>query len=130
MEQMKRLYYLDNLMIFLSVLVVLHHVSIGYGTMGGWCYVTSEKLTGTIQIFVSVLTGLEASFSMSLFFFISAFLTIPSLEKKGVSKFIKVRLIRLVVPLLFVMIILAPSILYYIEIHNRTTQLSWFSYVL
>lgn len=127
---MKRLYYLDNLMIFLSVLVVLHHVSIGYGTMGGWCYVTSEKLTGTIQIFLSALTGLEASFSMSLFFFISAFLTIPSLEKKGVSKFIKSRLIRLVVPLLFVMIILAPSILYYIEIHNMTTQLSWFSYVL
>ncbi len=127
---MKRLYYLDNLMIFLSVLVVLHHVSIGYGTMGGWCYVTSEKLTGTIQIFLSALTGIEASFSMSLFFFISAFLTIPSLEKKGVSGFIKARLIRLVIPLLFVMIILAPSILYYIEIHNRTTQLSWLSYVL
>lgn len=127
---MKRLYYLDNLMIFLSILVVLHHVSIGYGTMGGWCYVTSEKLTGTIQIFLSALTGVEASFSMSLFFFISAFLTIPSLEKKGVRKFIKARLIRLVVPLLFVMTILAPSILYYIEIHNKTTQLSWFNYVL
>jgi len=28
------------------------------------------------------------------------------------------------------MIIFAPSILYYIEIHNGTTQLSWFSYVL
>lgn len=117
-------------MICLSVLVVLHHVSIGYGTMGGWCYVTPEKLTGKIQIFISALTGLEASFSMSLFFFISAFLTIPSLEKKGVSKFIKARLIRLVVPLLFVMMIFAPSILYYIEIHNRSTQLSWFSYVL
>src|SRR5687768_12046005 len=127
---MKRLYYLDNLMIGLSVLVVLHHVSIGYGTMGGWCYVTPEKLTGTIQIFLSALTGIEASFSMSLFFFISAFLTIPSLEKKGVSKFIKARLVRLMVPLLFVMIILAPSILYYIEIHNKTTQLSWFNYVL
>ena len=127
---MKRLYYLDNLMIFLSTLVVLHHVSIGYGTMGGWSYVTSEKLTGTIQVFLSALTGIEASFSMSLFFFISAFLTIPSLEKKGVSKFIKARLIRLVVPLLFVMIIFAPSILYYIEIHNKTTQLSWFNYVL
>ena len=127
---MKRLYYLDNLMIFLSVLVVLHHVSIGYGTMGGWCYVTSEKLTGTIQIFLSVLTGIEASFSMSLFFFISAFLTIPSLEKKGLRKFIKQRLIRLFIPLIFVMIILAPSILYYIEVHNRTTELSWLSYVL
>ncbi len=127
---MKRLHYLDNLMIGLSVLVVLHHVSIGYGTMGGWCYVTSEKLTGTIQIFLSALTGIEASFSMSLFFFISAFLTIPSLEKKGVSKFIKARLVRLVIPLLFVMIILAPGILYFIEIHNKTTQLSLFNYVL
>lgn len=126
---MKRLYYLDNLMICLSVLVILHHVSIGYGTMGGWCYVTSEKLSGTIQIFLSALTGLEASFSMSLFFFISAFLTISSLEKKGASKFIKARVVRLLVPLLFVMIILAPSILYYIEIHNKTTQLSWFNYV-
>jgi len=67
--------------------------------MCGWCYVTSEKLTGTTQIFLSALTGIEASFSMSLFFFISAFLTIPSLEKKGVQKFIKARFIRLVVPL-------------------------------
>jgi glucans biosynthesis protein C len=117
-------------MIFLSVLVILHHVSIGYGTMGGWSYVTPEKLTGTIQISLSALTGLEASFSMSLFFFISAFLTIPSLEKKGVPKFLKARLIRLMIPLLFVMIILAPSILYYVAIHNRTTQLSWLSYVL
>ena len=117
-------------MICLSVLVVLHHVSIGYGTMGGWCYVTPEKLTGTIQVFLSAVTGIEASFSMSLFFFISAFLTIPSLEKKGVSRFIKARFIRLVLPLLFVMILFAPSILYFIEIHNKATQLSWFSYVL
>jgi surface polysaccharide O-acyltransferase-like enzyme len=98
--------------------------------MGGWCYVTSEKLTGNTQIFLSALTGIEASFSMSLFFFISAFLTIPSLEKKGVRKFIKGRLIRLLLPLLFVMTIFAPSILYYIEIHNGTTPLSWLSYVL
>lgn len=126
---MKRLNYLDNLMISLSILVVLHHVSIAYGTMGGWSYVTPEKLPGSIQVILSALTGIEASFSMSLFFFISAFLTIPSLEKKGVSNFIKARLIRLMVPLLFVMIILAPSVLYFIEIHNKTTQSSWVGYV-
>jgi glucans biosynthesis protein C len=127
---MKRLYYLDNLMIFLSMLVVIHHVSIGYGTMGGWCYVTSEKLTSPIQIVLSAFTGVEACFSMSLFFFISAFLTIPSLEKKGVSNFMKSRMIRLVIPLLFVMMIFAPSILYFIEIHNDTIESSWFNYLL
>ncbi|MFT3705132.1 MAG: acyltransferase family protein [Agriterribacter sp.] len=82
---MKRLHYLDNLMIFLSMLVILHHVSIGYGTMGGWCYVTPEKLTGPVQVILSALSGVEASFSMCLFFFISAYLTIPSLEKKGLT---------------------------------------------
>ncbi len=126
---MRRLHYLDNLMIFLSVLVVLHHVGVGYGTMGGWCYVTDETLTGTMQIFFSALFGLEASFSMSLFFFFSAYLTIPSLEKKGASGFIKARMIRLAIPLFFVMIVLAPTILFFIEIRNHSTELSWFEYV-
>lgn len=125
-----RLNYLDNLMIFLSVLVVLHHVAVGYGTMGGWCYVTSQKLTGTIQIILSALFGIEASFSMSLFFFVSAFLTIPSLEKKGAAKYLSSRLFRLLIPLLFVMIIFAPSILFFIELYNHSTQLSWSEYVL
>lgn len=117
-------------MIFLSILVVLHHVSVGYGTMGGWCYVTPEKLTGMVQIVFSALFGIEATFSMGLFFFISAYLTIPSLEKKGAGKFLKARLIRLLIPLLFVMFILAPSVLYFIELHNQTTTLPWFDYVL
>lgn len=126
---MKRLHYLDNLMIFVSILVVLHHVSIGYGTMGGWCYVTSEKLTAPVQVILSALSGVEASFSMGLFFFISAYLTIPSLEKKGAGKFIKARLIRLLIPLLFVMIIFSPSVSYFAELHNNSTTLSWFNYV-
>lgn len=117
-------------MIFLSVLVILHHVCIGYGTMGGWCYVTPEKLTGSVQVIFSALSGIEASFSMSLFFFISAYLTIPSLEKKGAGKFIKTRLIRLLIPLLFVMIILSPSVSYCAELHNESTTISWFNYVL
>lgn len=126
---MRRIHFLDNLMIFVSILVVLHHVSIGYGTMGGWSYVTSQKLTGPVQVIFSALSGVEASFSMGLFFFISAYLTIPSLEKKGPVKFIKGRLIRLLIPLLFVMIIFSPSVLYYAELHNNSTTLSWFNYV-
>jgi len=126
---MKRLYFLDNVRIFLSVLVVLHHVGTGYGTMGGWCYITPEKMTGPVQIIFSALFGIEALFSMSLFFFISAFLTTHSLEKKGASAFIKTQLLRLFVPLLFVMVFLAPGILFLIEKYNNTIQLSWFEYI-
>lgn len=127
---MRRLYYLDNLRIFLSILVVLHHVGIGYGSMGGWCYVTSETVPESLQIILSALFAIEATFSMSLFFFISAYLTASTIDKKGAGKFIKTQLLRLGIPLLFVMIIFAPSILYFIELYRHTTQLSFFEYVL
>lgn len=127
---MHRLHYLDNLRIFLSILVVLHHVGVGYGTMGGWCYITPESMSGPVQMILSGLFGVEALFSMSLFFFISAYLTTHSLEKKGARKFISTQFIRLLIPLLFVMILFAPSLLYLIEQYNRTTQLSWLSYLM
>lgn len=127
---MKRLYYLDNLRIFLSILVVLHHVSIGYGAMGGWCYVTNETIQGTMQQSLSALFGIEAFFSMDLFFFISAYLTTHSLDKKGARTFISRQFLRLGVPLLFVMVVFAPSLLYFIELYRQTTGVSWFDYVL
>ena len=40
---MKRIYYIDNLRIFLIALVVLHHLAITYGGPGGWYYVENES---------------------------------------------------------------------------------------
>ncbi|MFT3705131.1 MAG: acyltransferase family protein [Agriterribacter sp.] len=51
-------------------------------------------------------------------------------RKKGADKFIKARLVRLLIPLLFVMTIFSPSVLYFAELHNHSTTLSWFNYVL
>lgn len=127
---MRRLHYLDNLRILLSVLVVLHHVGIGYGSMGDWCYVTNDPIQGVLQKSLSALFGIEAFFSMSLFFFISAYLTPYSLDKKSAKEFIRKQMLRLVIPLLFVMVIFAPSVLYFVEIYRQTTELSWFNYVL
>ncbi len=126
---MKRLYYLDNLRIFLSILVVLHHVGIAYGTMGSWCYITGDTMKGTVQIFLSALFGIEAIFSMSLFFFISAYFTPQSLERKGAKQFLKGQFIRLGIPLLIVMLLLAPGLLFAIEKYNDTTDLSMISYI-
>lgn len=126
---MKRLHYLDNLRILLSILVVLHHVGIGYGTMGGWCYISKDTMQGFLPMVLSALFGIEANFSMSLFFFISAYLTPYSLDKKGAGRFIKNQLLRLGIPLLFVMIIFAPTVLYFIEVYRNSTELSWLQYV-
>lgn len=84
---MKRLYYLDNLRIFLSILVVLHHVSIAYGAMGSWCYVTGDTMKGAVQVFLSALFGIEAIFSMSLFFSFRLILHLNRLKKRDRNYF-------------------------------------------
>ena len=32
----ERMFYVDNLRVYLTVLVVFHHVAVAYGGMGGW----------------------------------------------------------------------------------------------
>ena len=125
---MNRLHYIDNLRILLSILVVLHHVSIGYGTMGGWCYVTPETIQGFPQLIISTLFGIEATFSMSLFFFISAYLTTASLEKKGARKFMKIQFLRLGTPLLAVVLVLDPVLHYAIAVYTQATSVNMFIY--
>jgi surface polysaccharide O-acyltransferase-like enzyme len=110
-------------------MVVLHHVGIAYGTMGSWCFVTSDTMKGPIQVFLSALFGIEAIFSMSLFFFISAYFTPQSLDKKGAKLFLNGQFIRLGIPLLFVMLLLAPGLLFAIEKYNGTTDLSILRYI-
>jgi len=39
---MKRLLYLDNLKVCLTVLVIFHHAGQAYGDGGGWAYMPSN----------------------------------------------------------------------------------------
>ena len=38
----QRLYYLDNLKVCLTVLVIMHHAGQAYGNGGGWAYTPSN----------------------------------------------------------------------------------------
>jgi hypothetical protein len=62
-------------------------------------------------------------------FFISAYFTPQSLEKKGPKLFLKGQFIRLGIPLLVVMLFLAPGLLFAIEKYNGTTDLSMLRYL-
>lgn len=102
-----RLFYIDNLRIFLISLVVLHHLSITYGAPGGWYYNESEAGFPEV-LFMSMFVATNQSFFMGMFFMISAFFIIPSLERKGTGKFITDRLLRLGIPLLVFYFLLNP----------------------
>ncbi len=102
-----RLFYIDNLRIFLISLVVLHHLAITYGAPGGWYYNESQASFPEI-LPLSMFVASNQAFFMGFFFFISAYFIIPSLERKGVVKFATDRLLRLGIPLLLFYFLLNP----------------------
>ena len=95
---MKRLLYLDNLKVCLTVLVIFHHAGQAYGNGGGWAYTPSNpaEVMPWIWHFFSV----NAAFFMGLFFLISGYFVPASYDKQGASIFVQKKLIRLGIPLL------------------------------
>ena len=95
---MKRLLYLDNLKVCLTVLVIFHHAGQAYGDGGDWAYTPSNpaEVMPWIWHFFSV----NAAFFMGLFFLISGYFVPASYVKQGASVFVQKKLIRLGIPLL------------------------------
>jgi len=96
---MQRLYYLDNLKVCLTVLVIMHHAGQAYGDGGGWAYTPSNPAEFMPWIWHFFSTN--AAFFMGLYFFISGFFVPRSFDKQGSKQFIQKKLLRLGIPLLF-----------------------------
>ena len=96
---MKRLCYLDNLKVCLTVLVIMHHAGQAYGNGGDWAYTPSnpDEFMPWIWHFFST----NAAFFMGLYFFISGYFVPRSFDKQGAKQFVHKKLLRLGVPLLF-----------------------------
>ena len=109
-----RFYYLDLLRVFLTMLVFYHHSAVAFGASGGWYYISKETTTGLTQGLLSASMGIDQSYFMSLFFFISAYLMPFSFDRKGMKSFIYDRLNRLGIPLLIYSFLVNPLLIYWI----------------
>ena len=96
----RREYYLDNLKVFLTVLVIFHHAGQAYGDGGGWAYTPGnpQEYLPWIWHFFSV----NAGFFMGLFFLISGYFVPASYDRNGGKAFVRKKLLRLGIPLLLV----------------------------
>jgi hypothetical protein len=124
----KKIFYVDNIKVFLTVLVILHHAVVTYGAPGGWYY--TEKTNSLIgQIAMTLFVSINQAFFMGFFFFLSSYFIKSSYTVKGAKKFTLNRLLRLGIPLLFYSFILSPVLSYIVYYFAKGGHVSLFWYL-
>jgi surface polysaccharide O-acyltransferase-like enzyme len=99
----------DRARSFIILLVLIHHSVIPYSYYG---HTDRESFLG----FDGIVTFTD-SFMMVAIFLLSGLFVWPSLQRKGVSDFLRVRWLRLGLPLVIGVVILMPSAYYAVELH-------------
>jgi glucan biosynthesis protein C len=120
-----RLSFVDNIRVFLTILVILHHLMIIYAGTGSWTYNENRE-----DLVTSALGGwfcaINQSYFMGLFLLISAYFVPGSYDRKGAGRFLKDRLIRLGIPLALYSWVLSPLFVW--AFFYRDTGLSFWRY--
>jgi fucose 4-O-acetylase-like acetyltransferase len=129
-NKLKRAYYIDNIRIALTALVIVHHSALAFGASGGWCYISPEPIKGWTQLIFSAFLTINQAFFMSLFFFISACFTPGSFDRKGLKKYPLDRLKRLGIPLLIYSVLINPCLGYFILLHQNNVNTNLIEYMI
>lgn len=108
MEAGKRLYYIDNIRLFVVILVVVMHLSLTYGDTGNWYYTEGRLLSGSERTFFSFIQTFLQSFFMGFLFLIAGYFVPGAYDRKGFALFLKHRAIRLGIPVLLFMLVIDP----------------------
>jgi surface polysaccharide O-acyltransferase-like enzyme len=111
-----RVWFVDNLRVLLTSLVVLHHVAVTYSGLPLWYY-TEKPTNGAVALGLTVFLLVNQAWFMGAFFLLSGHFTPGSYDRKGARAFLRDRLIRLGVPLVVFYFVLNP-ILYVGSYHG------------
>ena len=108
--------YLDNLKVLLIAAIIVGHALVGYSVLGGdaWAYSEVREATLATPTFVVLLVLLLpfALFLIALLFLVGGLLTPGSFDRKGASRFVRDRLLRLGVPYAVGTLLLWPALNY------------------
>lgn len=119
-----RMFYIDNMRLVFTVLVILHHVALTYGAHSGWYYYENIDDAFT-NLVLSLLMAVNRTWVLACFFMVSGYFTPGSYDRKGTVRFIEDRLIRIGIPLAIFAFLIRPSIVY---IMNRETLAAQYSF--
>eukprot|EP00775_Hariotina_reticulata_P012003 gene12003-12147_t len=105
-----RMFYIDWLRLFLTVLVVLHHCVTAYQTFP---YANKVKNDLSLWLFGQLFVYGNQAYFMTLFFFISGIYVPASYKRKGAVQFLWDRTLRLVLPCLVYSMLFAPFLIWW-----------------
>ena len=109
MKTNERLYFIDNLRGFIVAMVIVLHVALCYMAFAPeWWYVLNPERSFACTIIV-ILTDV---FVMPIMFFCAGYFTFVSLRKKGGASFWRDKHIRITLPWIFGVLVMAPLIAY------------------
>jgi surface polysaccharide O-acyltransferase-like enzyme len=106
-----RLLFIDNIRVFLTILVILHHMMIIYAGTGDFPY-TEGRQDFVTDGLGSWFCAINQAYFMGLFLLISAYFVPGSYDRKGPGRFLKDRLIRLGIPLAVYSWVISPLFVY------------------
>jgi fucose 4-O-acetylase-like acetyltransferase len=110
-----RLLFIDNIRWTMIVLVVSMHACVTYSPFGSWYYREPSVMgLGTMLGFAFYQAFLQAFF-MALLFFIAGYFAGASLDRKGLSRFVRDRFARLGLPTLLYMLVIGPLTQYFLS---------------
>ena len=102
-----RAYFLDRIRVVLTILVIAHHSAITYGASGSW-FIKLAPEDGPSALALTLFVAVNQAFFMGFFFLISGYLTPSSYDRKGWAAYMRDRLLRLGLPVLFFGFVIGP----------------------
>lgn len=98
----------DNLKVVLVIGVIVAHVTIAWTGVGNWVFTEGPVREPLFSLLVLASSG--SLFGLAVFFLVAGMFTPRSLDRKGPRRFVTDRVLRLGVPLLVFIVLVAPFV--------------------
>lgn len=106
-----RLYFIDNIRVYLTILVLAHHMMITYAGTGLWYY-NEGRQDSITRMLGAWFCATNQAYFMGFFLLISAYFVPGSYDRKGAGHFLKDRMVRLGIPLILFSWVINPIFVY------------------
>lgn len=113
MTSSSRLFFIDNIRWLMIIFVVMIHAAVTYSNLGMWYYIEPAKLDTVSLAFFGIYQSFTQAYSMGFLFLIAGYFVPGSFDRKGFSRFLRDRAVRLGIPTLIYMLFINTTINYY-----------------